>query len=104
MFDRPRFKAQSESGLFLSRPNNLAHGRLVIIVGKKNVKRAVDRNRLKRVLKEIIRDDRLLEDHVACDVVFVARKGVLKTLEISGENSDLKRLCRKLIRKMQTAA
>ncbi|MCB5189044.1 ribonuclease P protein component [Methylobacillus caricis] len=36
-------------------PNNLGHARLGLIVGKKVARRAVDRNYMKRVLRELFR-------------------------------------------------
>ncbi len=41
--------------LLLARPNDLDHPRLGLVVAKRQVRRSVDRNRLKRVLRETFR-------------------------------------------------
>ena len=41
--------------LALYQPNQRSHARLGIIIGKHHVKRAVDRNRLRRILRESFR-------------------------------------------------
>ncbi|WP_246598917.1 ribonuclease P protein component [Methylogaea oryzae] len=39
----------------LARPNDLTHARLGLVVAKKNIKTAVQRNRVKRVIREAFR-------------------------------------------------
>lgn len=39
----------------LARPNDLKHARLGLVVAKKNIKTAVQRNRVKRVIRETFR-------------------------------------------------
>lgn len=39
----------------LARPNDLTHARLGLVVAKKNIKTAVQRNRVKRVIRESFR-------------------------------------------------
>src|SRR5690554_7460472 len=58
----------------LAVPNELGHPRLGLVVSKKNLRRAVDRNRLKRLARESIR----LQQHQlpALDIVLLARRGV----------------------------
>ena len=58
----------------LASPNALGHPRLGLIFSKKNVRRAVDRNRLKRLVRDSIR----LRQHQlpAVDIVVLARRGV----------------------------
>lgn len=58
----------------LATPNELGHPRLGLIVSKKNVRRAVDRNRFKRLVRESVR---LQQDRLpAVDIVVLARRGV----------------------------
>ena len=47
------FSAKSLSLLFL--PNNLPQTRIGIVVSKKNLKKATDRNRIRRLLRETLR-------------------------------------------------
>lgn len=52
----------------------LNSSRLGLIVSKKNVKRAVDRNRFKRLIRESYRNRR--NELPPLDIVVMARKGV----------------------------
>ena len=58
----------------LARKNNLEHPRLGLTVAKKYLKRAHDRNRIKRLVRESFR----LSQHnlPSCDFVFVAKRGI----------------------------
>jgi ribonuclease P protein component len=58
----------------LARPNGLEQSRLGLVIAKKNVRRAVDRNRVKRVARESFRHHR--EGLGDLDIVVLARKGV----------------------------
>lgn len=66
------FKASSPGLLFLARRNNLTFPRLGLVIGKKNVKKAVDRNQLKRIIRESFRLN--LADYPSIDIVVIARK------------------------------
>ncbi len=58
----------------LASPNDLGHPRLGLVFSKKNVRRAVDRNRLKRLARESIR---LQQQRLpSVDIVILARRGV----------------------------
>lgn len=54
VFAKP-YKITHQSLLALYQPNHLPHARLGIIVGKHLVKQAVDRNRLRRTIRESFR-------------------------------------------------
>lgn len=54
-------------------PNVLGRPRLGLSIGKKNVRRAVDRNRLKRIARETFRVSQSTLG--SCDLVVVAYKG-----------------------------
>lgn len=60
--------------LILYRPNNLGTARLGTVVTKKNVKKAVQRNRVKRIIRETFRKNR--EALGAIDIIVLARQGV----------------------------
>ncbi len=60
--------------LLLARENQLSHPRLGLVIGKKSAKLAVQRNRLKRIIRESFRH---AQDALAgWDIVVVARKGL----------------------------
>ena len=60
--------------LILYRPNEKASARLGTAISKKNVRKAVQRNRLKRIIKETFRQNRKTLGSV--DIVVLARPGV----------------------------
>lgn len=74
VFDHAVFKIHGTGLLALARPNTLGHPRIGLVFSKKNVRRAVDRNRLKRLVRESIR----LQQHClpAVDIVVLSRRGV----------------------------
>lgn len=86
VFDSARFKVSHRHFLLLARPSGRAAPRLGLVVGKKNLRRAVDRNRVKRLARETFRHHQRQLDSL--DVVFLARKG-LETLEPADQNRAL---------------
>jgi ribonuclease P protein component len=66
-------KLSTEHFSILCAPNSLGYPRLGLVVGKKAVPGAVERNRVKRVLREVFRLNKPLFGSM--DVVFVAKKG-----------------------------
>ncbi|MCU7795843.1 MAG: ribonuclease P protein component [Candidatus Thiodiazotropha sp. (ex Semelilucina semeliformis)] len=60
--------------LVLAAPSGLEDARLGLAVSKKNSRRAVDRNRIKRVIRESFRQHRL--ELVGLDLVVVSRQGI----------------------------
>jgi ribonuclease P protein component len=46
---------RSRSYLIMSRPNELGHARLGMVVAKRQFRRAVDRNRMRRIIRETFR-------------------------------------------------
>jgi len=60
--------------LVLASPNNLDHARLGLAVSKKNCRRAVDRNRIKRLIRESFRCNQHLMKGL--DLVVVTRQGI----------------------------
>ena len=71
VFDKAEFKVSSQQVLFLSRPNRLSHPRLGLVIAKKNVRFAVQRNRIKRVIRESFRLHQA--QMPALDIVVLAR-------------------------------
>ena len=74
VFDSPTCKAPGKSVLLLARENALQHPRLGLVIGKKSVKLAVERNRIKRQIRESFRLNQI--PLTGLDIVVVARKGL----------------------------
>jgi len=95
VFDSPSGKVPGKNVLLLARDNQLDHPRLGLVIGKKSVKLSVERNRLKRQIRESFR---LNQDNlVGWDIVVVARKGLgdLQNAELAQQFGKLwKRLAR----------
>ncbi|GLQ32912.1 ribonuclease P protein component [Litoribrevibacter albus] len=74
VFSHSQFKVSGPLGVFIATPNSLSHPRLGFVIAKKKVKLAVDRNRIKRVM----RDNYRLNQHKlpSVDIVFIARPGL----------------------------
>lgn len=60
-------RARTESLLVMARPNALGHARLGMVIAKRLLPRAVDRNRIKRCVRETFRVQR--PDLPPCDFV-----------------------------------
>lgn len=73
VFEQP-FRASTPEITLLARPNSISLPRLGLTVAKKHLKRAHDRNRIKRIVRESFRLKQ--QDLPACDFVFVAKKGI----------------------------
>ncbi|MCF1431053.1 MAG: ribonuclease P protein component [Shewanella sp.] len=92
VFSNP-IKASSAEITLLAIPNSENHPRLGLTVAKKHVRRANQRNRVKRLVRESFR----LNQHnlPAIDIVVLVRGGVLTM-----ENAELNKLIEKLWRKL----
>lgn len=74
VFDGADGKASNRYLLLLARWNNEPRSRLGLVIAKKNVRKAVQRNRIKRIAREMFR--KLPEDAPALDVVLMVRRGI----------------------------
>lgn len=74
VFDSPSGKVPGRNVLLLARENDLQHPRLGLVIGKKSVKLSVERNRIKRQIREIFRHHQL--ELAGWDIVIIARKGL----------------------------
>ncbi|WP_417657346.1 ribonuclease P protein component [Pseudidiomarina aestuarii] len=74
VFENPPVKAVTAELTMLAKPNSYGHPRLGVTVSKKRAKRAVDRNRLKRKIRENFR----LKQHKipAFDIIVIAKSGI----------------------------
>lgn len=99
VFDSPTGKAPGKSVLLLARDNGLDHPRLGLVIGKKSVKLAVERNRLKRLIRDSFR---LHQEMLAgLDIVMVARKG-LGDLDNPELHQQFAKLWKRLARNRQS--
>jgi ribonuclease P protein component len=74
VFDGATVKSSHRNLLILARPGEGRHTRLGLVIAKKNVGKAVQRNRIKRIVRESFRQ--LPETSIPLDVVFLARRGI----------------------------
>lgn len=74
MFDQPTVKAARQQALILARTNHHKTSRLGLVIAKKHVRKSVERNRIKRIVREHFRQATL--SHDSFDIVFLARKGL----------------------------
>ncbi|NOG32502.1 ribonuclease P protein component [Halomonas sp. TBZ9] len=74
VFEQADLKVHGKGMMALARWNMLGHPRIGLVVSKKNVKLAVQRNRFKRLVRESVR----LRQHQLpmLDIVVLARRGV----------------------------
>lgn len=74
VFDDVQLKVFGRHFLILAHPNTLSHARLGQILAKKNLRRAVDRNRIRRLTRESFR----LNQHQlpSMDLVLLTQKGL----------------------------
>ncbi|WP_183411447.1 ribonuclease P protein component [Litorivivens lipolytica] len=93
VFDHARLKVSSPELLFLAVPNHLPHARLGLVIAKKNVRLAVQRNRVKRIIRESFRQQQVV---TGLDIVVLARRG-LDTLD----NPQLHDSCNQLWKQLQ---
>ena len=73
VFNGAKLKVSDRHLLILATPNQLPHPRLGLVIAKKNVRLAVQRNRVKRIIRESFRQQGSLP---GLDIVVLARKGM----------------------------
>lgn len=74
VFDSPSGKVSGKQILLLAKNNELDHPRLGLVIGKKNVRLSVERNRIKRQIRESFRHHQIQIG--SFDIVVIARKGI----------------------------
>ena len=95
VFDSPDARASNKFMMLLSRQNSLGTHRIGLVIAKKNVRLAVDRNRIKRIAREFAR--KLPANETNRDVVLLTRRG-LGELDNDEVSSILQQLWLKLTR------
>lgn len=74
VFDNARLKISHQRLLILARSNSSETPRLGLVIAKKNIRLAVQRNRIKRILRESFRLRQ--ETLIGLDIVVLARRGL----------------------------
>lgn len=97
-------KASHRYLLALYRPNSYSHARIGIILSKHRVKRAVDRNLIRRHIRESFRQQQTLLKGL--DIVVLVRSECipLKTRDIKALQHDINRLWQILLAKLPNSA
>ena len=95
VFNKWSVRAGSNSGTLFATPISNNHSRLGVIVAKKNVRLATNRNRIKRLVREYFRNHPL---SASMNLVFMAKReaGALSNADVI---SDLDRLWQTLNQK-----
>ena len=97
VFDNAQAKASQKYLLLLARENDGPGHRLGLVIAKKNVRLAVQRNRIKRIAREFFRA--LPESEPSMDVVLLTRRGIdqLDNAELSSIfQQQWQKLCRQI--------
>ncbi|ODS24453.1 ribonuclease P protein component [Candidatus Endobugula sertula] len=74
VFSGPPFRSSHQHCLILAKPNKLSYARLGLIIAKKHIRLAVQRNRIKRLIRESFRQQQ--RNLVGIDAIVLARKGL----------------------------
>lgn len=74
VFSRASIKVSDKHLLILACPNTLDHPRIGFVFSKKNIRLAVNRNRVRRIIRESYRLNQHSLPNV--DIVILARKGL----------------------------
>jgi len=74
VFKQNLYRVSGPEFLLLAKPNLLPHNRLGLVIGKKITAHAVDRNKIKRQIRESFRTK--LPRSLSIDLVIVTRPGV----------------------------
>ena len=100
VFDDAPLRTSHQHFLFLARQNQLDCPRLGLVIAKKHIRHAVDRNRMKRLIRETFRAKQ--QQLAGIDVIVLARKGMHETTNVM-LIEQLNKQWQGLIRKFQKA-
>ncbi|MBS8239991.1 ribonuclease P protein component [Marinobacter lipolyticus] len=95
VFNDVQIRVPHRNFLILATPNTLGHARIGLVFSKKNLKLAVQRNRVKRRVRETFR---LQPDLPALDIIVLGRQG-LSQLDNHTLTATMTDLWSRLIRK-----
>ncbi|MGO1232276.1 MAG: ribonuclease P protein component [Marinobacter sp.] len=99
VFDDVALKVPHRNFLILATPNDRGHARIGLIFSKKNLRLAVQRNRIKRQVRETFR---LQQDLPSLDIIVLGRQG-LSQLDNTAVRSSLNDLWRRVKKKHRQA-
>jgi ribonuclease P protein component len=74
VFSDPPLRASHQNCLILAKPNQLGFNRLGLVIAKKHIRLAVQRNRVKRLIRESFRH--LPSNQQGIDAIVLARRGL----------------------------
>lgn len=97
VFNAVLYKVPHQNFLILAAPNQVGHARLGLIFAKKNLKRAHDRNRVKRLVRESFRVRKT--ELPGVDLIVLGRQGLVEM-----DNSVLFAILDKLWQRLNKAA
>lgn len=95
VFDGKTVRAGSPELLFIALPTSGPESRIGFILAKKHIKRAVKRNRIKRICREHFRQHQHNYKHK--DIIVLARKGADQL-----DSNELHRLATKMLVKLDS--
>ena len=78
MFNEASVRQSGDFTLLLGKLSNEPTNRLGMVVAKKNIPRAVDRNKVKRVMREVFRNQSSLPTDACLDIVLLVRRKIPK--------------------------
>jgi len=101
VFDAADLRVSNKEVLILARANLLDRPRLGLVIAKKHIRLATQRNRIKRVIRESFRAQQAaLSDLYSVDTVVLARSG-LDRLDNHALHSHFQQLWQQLQRKLR---
>ncbi|GAB1256705.1 ribonuclease P protein component [Aurantivibrio plasticivorans] len=100
VFQDAQFKVSHRYLLILARPNGLSYPRLGLVIAKKNIRFAVQRNRIKRRIRETFR----LQQHtLPCLDAIVLARSQLDTLDNTAQTELLNKQWARLVKQFTKA-
>ncbi|MCY4044713.1 MAG: ribonuclease P protein component [Cellvibrionales bacterium] len=96
VFDRVDIKVGNQYFLCLTRKNSFNHPRLGLVIAKKQVKLAVGRNKIKRIVRDSFRCHQ--GELPNLDIIFLSRNQI-DTLDNQSLHQELEKLWKRLIKK-----
>lgn len=101
VFKNARYKVSCQHILVLAADSNTPFPRLGLVIAKKNIAKAVARNRIKRIIRESFRHNQSLLP--ALDIVILARSG-LGTLDNEVVRNKIERHWQDLLQKARRSS
>jgi ribonuclease P protein component len=97
VFEKATFKASNRHCLILARESQIDQSRVGLVIAKKHIKRAVQRNRVKRIIRESFRYNQ--HQLIKIDAIVLSRNGMADL-----DNPAIYRMLDQLWQKIQNKA